>query len=99
MLYRTLLQVNADVAEMKTVLRHLLAMSMEFRADNANDASLAVTKPSSNDALPTLNMVELERMAIDAAMRKANGNRREAANILGISTRTLYRKLDEFGIE
>jgi transcriptional regulator with GAF, ATPase, and Fis domain len=99
MLYRTLLQVNTDVAEMKTVLRHLLAMSMEFRADSAADGSLAVSKHGDGGTLPTLNMVELERMAIDAAMRKANGNRREAADVLGISTRTLYRKLEEFGIE
>ncbi len=99
MLYRTLLQVNTDVAEMKTVLRHLLAMSMDFRADAAAGDALAVSGQRNNDALPTLNMIELERMAIDAAMRKANGNRREAADILGISTRTLYRKLEEFGIE
>jgi len=97
MLYRTLLQVNNDVAEIKTVLRHLLAMSMDFQSGAAQGTSVAVAAHTSG-GLPTLNMVELERMAIDAAMRSSGGNRRQAAEALGISLRTLYRKLEEFGI-
>lgn len=97
MLYRTLLQVNNDVAEIKTVLRHLLAMSMDFQSGAAQGTSVAVAGNTSG-GLPTLNMVELERMAIDAAMRSSGGNRRQAAEALGISLRTLYRKLEEFGI-
>ncbi|MBU8869844.1 MAG: sigma-54 dependent transcriptional regulator [Gemmatimonadales bacterium] len=39
-----------------------------------------------------------ERTLIEAALRSAEGNRRKAANKLGISERTLYRKIKLFGL-
>jgi len=39
-----------------------------------------------------------ERRALEKALRKAGGNRTTAARILGISRRTLYYKLDEYGL-
>jgi DNA-binding NtrC family response regulator len=35
-------------------------------------------------------------MAIQAALRDTGGNRRKAAELLGIGERTLYRKLREY---
>jgi DNA-binding NtrC family response regulator len=46
---------------------------------------------------PGMTMQEMERAAIEAALREANGNRRRAAEMLGIGERTLYRKLKEYG--
>ena len=44
--------------------------------------------------------VELaERQAITAALGAAAGNRREAAKALGVSLRTLFYKMDRYGIE
>src|SRR5437867_798011 len=45
---------------------------------------------------PGMTMSDVERAAIDAALRETHGNRRKAAEILGIGERTLYRKLKEF---
>jgi len=39
-----------------------------------------------------------ERQAITAALSAANGNRREAAKRLGVSLRTLFYKIDRYGI-
>jgi len=45
-------------------------------------------------------MVErAEREAITAALRGAGGNRREAAKRLGVSLRTLFYKIDRYGLE
>jgi DNA-binding NtrC family response regulator len=44
-------------------------------------------------------MEDLEREAIGAALREARGNRRRAAEMLGIGERTLYRKLKEYHLE
>jgi DNA-binding NtrC family response regulator len=45
---------------------------------------------------PGVTMAEIERSAIESALRDANGNRRKAAEVLGIGERTLYRKLREY---
>jgi DNA-binding NtrC family response regulator len=47
---------------------------------------------------PGMTMAEIERAAIEAALRERRGNRRKAAEMLGIGERTLYRKLQEYHI-
>ena len=44
------------------------------------------------------NIEEGERSVIQEALRQTNGNKAKAAEALGISTRTLYRKLEKFAI-
>jgi DNA-binding NtrC family response regulator len=48
---------------------------------------------------PGMKMEDLEREAISAALLHSRGNRRRAAEMLGIGERTLYRKLKEYEIE
>jgi len=40
-----------------------------------------------------------ERRAIEKALSKSNGNRNLAARLLGISRRSVYYKLQEYGLE
>ncbi|MGH7624473.1 MAG: sigma-54 interaction domain-containing protein [Gemmatimonadaceae bacterium] len=47
---------------------------------------------------PGMTMAEIERSAIEAALRETRGNRRKAAELLGIGERTLYRKLKEYDL-
>jgi len=58
----------------------------------------AIAKSSSNgtEKLPTLD--ELERNHIRLALQSSGGHRGNAARILGISERNLYRKLRELGL-
>jgi transcriptional regulator with PAS, ATPase and Fis domain len=44
------------------------------------------------------NIEEGERSVIEEALRQTNGNKARAASALGISTRTLYRKLEKFAL-
>jgi DNA-binding NtrC family response regulator len=46
-----------------------------------------------------LNLHDLEAWAIGEALRQAHGNKSRAAQMLGISRDTLYRKLHEFGMQ
>jgi len=41
----------------------------------------------------------LEEEAITRSLRYFNNNRRKTAKSLGMSERTLYRKIEEFGLE
>jgi len=42
---------------------------------------------------------EAERQAVKAALERSFGNRTQAARLLGVSRRTLYNKLHEYGLE
>ena len=42
---------------------------------------------------------EAEKAKILATLKEAGGNRTRAAKMLGISRRTIYRKLDEYAAE
>jgi DNA-binding NtrC family response regulator len=45
-----------------------------------------------------MRMTDVERAAIQAALEETRGNRRKAAEHLGIGERTLYRKIKEYGL-
>ncbi len=45
-----------------------------------------------------MTMADVEKRAIEAALLEHHGNRRKAAEVLGIGERTLYRKIKAFGL-
>ncbi|MBI2795056.1 MAG: sigma-54-dependent Fis family transcriptional regulator [Ignavibacteria bacterium] len=109
-LYRTLLQLAGDVSEMKNVLRHLLSLTFEHQGNGVASTPMNTETPpgkkteeesiSSSESLSSdLNLGRIERVAIEMALRRTQGSRREAARLLGISERTLYRKIDEYNLQ
>ena len=46
-----------------------------------------------------MTMADVEKAAIEAALREYRGNRRRAAEVLGIGERTLYRKIKAYHLE
>ena len=46
-----------------------------------------------------LNLNDLSRAMLEKALERNNGNRKKAAQELGISDRTLYRRLKQYGME
>jgi DNA-binding NtrC family response regulator len=47
---------------------------------------------------PGTKMSDIERQVIEAALKETRGNRRRAAEMLGIGERTLYRKIKEYQV-
>jgi len=47
---------------------------------------------------PVLSLREMERQAIEAALRRTQGNMKEAASVLGIDRSTLYEKIKKYEI-
>ena len=47
----------------------------------------------------SLNLTDLSRQMLEKALERNGGNRKRAAQELGISDRTLYRRLKQYGLE
>ncbi len=66
----------------------------------AGPAVAAVRDPSEKaDTDEILSLEEMERRLIEKALKKYNGHRKKVAEMLGISERTLYRKIKAYNLE
>ena len=52
-----------------------------------------------DNAVGELTLEEVEQEIIEKTLKKLNANRRKTAKALNISERTLYRKINEYGID
>ena len=78
-------------------LRNVLERAVVLRAwEPIREGDLGLA-PASGAASP-LDRVHREREALLAALRRTGGRREEAARLLGISVRTLYYRLKQWGI-
>ena len=46
-----------------------------------------------------LNLNDISKQMLEKALERNHGNRRKAAQELGISDRTLYRRLKQYGLD
>jgi DNA-binding NtrC family response regulator len=65
----------------------------------AEPASTPTEAPGVVVFRPGMTIEDMERQAIQAALTEVRGNRRKAAELLGIGERTLYRKIARYGLE
>lgn len=87
-----------NVRELRNTIEKMVVLSAGGVLDVAD-----VPDPMRAPALPVLSATgtlgENEKAQILAVLKEVGGNRTEAARKLGISRRTLYRKLDEYARE
>lgn len=74
-------------------------------AVSPDTGSASAATPAIQDAVAeeikeseTLNLDDIGRQTVVKALEKNGGNRKEAARQLGISTRTLYRRIKQYGL-
>ncbi|MBI5076454.1 MAG: sigma-54-dependent Fis family transcriptional regulator [Nitrospirae bacterium] len=83
-----------NVRELQNVLHRAALLCKDdviTPADLPSDLSLSVSAP-------TRNLEEMEKGHIMAVLREAGGHKGRAAEMLGIDPKTLYRKLQSYGI-
>ncbi len=92
-----------NVRELKNCIE---AMVVTARGDVLDAADLpphvaAAPAPAGETTgiLPGMPMDDVERIHITATLEMTRGNREEAARLLKIGERTLYRKLDKYGLK
>lgn len=84
-----------------------VARRADFWHDNEPEATVSRRQPSAveveaeeigNDN-ETLNLDDLGRQMVEKALDRNDGNRKKAAQELGISDRTLYRRIKRYGLD
>jgi DNA-binding NtrC family response regulator len=91
MIYASVLALHRDVREILDILRGP-------QAAHPWDGLKEVRTDLEREEGAPINLTQLERTAIQEVLSRHVGNRRRAAEELGISERTLYRKIKEYGL-
>jgi DNA-binding NtrC family response regulator len=103
-IFRSLVELKLQVEELRRRLDDRPASHrVEVIEVDPHGAPLAAVEapPSLEEPVlyrPGMSMADVERAAIEAALKETRGNRRKAAEVLGIGERTLYRKLKSYAL-
>ena len=77
--------------EVHPVVRHHAVTLNPLPIEDAEAEEIAESK--------SLNLNDFERKMVEEALEKNGGNRKKAARDLGISDRTLYRRIRQYGLD
>ena len=105
-LIQFILQYNwpGNVAQLRSMLEGMVILSSEKILDISHVprdflSTSAVISAGKLNIIPGIPMVEYEKEIIRENLKTSSGNREKCAKILGISERTLYRKIKEYDLE
>ena len=95
-------EITSKAVELRTTLSPIdINTTKEHVANNrtANNTSVEYAEAEEVSEMENLNINDISRQIIEKALERNHGNRKKAANELGISDRTLYRKLKQYDLE
>ena len=114
-LYKVLFDMRKDITELRKTVdeltsgqipattplaqQHITPIKATTVIDYDNTQDAEVEYLQEKPANDNLSLIDKENEVIIKALRKYNGKRKEAAKELGISERTLYRKIKEYNIQ
>jgi DNA-binding NtrC family response regulator len=90
---------NVPMTEATPVAHPVVAISEYPKKEDPSTRDNAHIEDTEEYVEETLSLEDMEKDVIKKALEKHRGKRKEAANELKISERTLYRKIKEYGIE
>jgi DNA-binding NtrC family response regulator len=95
-----------NVRELRNLVERcvILTSGNEIDVGDLELSPLAVSTPSLGNETPAadtplMSLAESEKRLIIAALKSVQGNRNKAADILKIHRTTLYKKVEEYGLE
>nr|AOE13232.1 ATPase AAA [uncultured bacterium] len=109
-LYKVLFDMKRDLTELKKITfdlmqkqgnTEIMQMANPTLFKETDDTSILINQNNKSGLIEveeSLSLFEQEKRLIEKSLLKHKGKRKDAAAELGISERTLYRKLKEFGL-
>lgn len=99
LLYQALVGLGRQVNELRQLLISALGGGSSPLAVRTSppQADWGNLNPS-QEIIQPVTLDDVEREAIERALTEVHGNRKKAAQLLGIGERTLYRKIDKYGL-
>lgn len=86
--------IESNTPQMPTVIGREATQPFEQTAQDADAEEIKADEESES-----LNLNDLGRQMVEKALEKNDGNRKKAAQELGISDRTLYRRIKQYGLD
>ncbi len=98
------LPLPGNVRELENILQRALILAGEGTVETAQVEGPPVVEPSNllkGFEIPDEGLVleEVEKALIRKALAKAGGNKSKAAELLGLTRRTLYSRMERYGIQ
>jgi DNA-binding NtrC family response regulator len=87
-----------NIRELSHCIERAVILSQNGQPDFADFCIHTNSLHKNHDSKPTYNLQELEKDAVKKAIREAQGNYSKAAELLGISRKTLYNKISKYGL-
>mgnify|MGYP006124567017 CR=1 FL=1 len=109
-LYKVLFDMKRDLTELKKITFDLIKKDGDTESlqsinptifEKSTDINILTEQKNDTAAIEieeSLSLFDQEKKLIEKSLLKHRGKRKDAASELGISERTLYRKLKEFGL-
>jgi|GEM_PF-4940943 len=94
LIFRTLLEIKSDLNIIK---KFIIDIYSDKDAPPVYGSNVKDILTSEREIVPTEELSEKDEILL--TLKKHRGNRRRAAEELNISERTLYRKIEKYGIE
>ena len=86
---------KGNIRELKNIIERAVILTEE---EELTPTLLPFTKNQTTDTIENLSMASIEKQHIQKLLSQTQGNKAEAAKLLGIGLTTLYRKLEEYKI-
>jgi two-component system, NtrC family, nitrogen regulation response regulator GlnG len=89
LMFQAIMALTNEVVSLKQLIER------ELNRARVPDSEIHQTSPAYN----SVNVDDVERDLVTRALGESDGNRKKAAKLLGIGERTLYRKIDKYGLK
>jgi DNA-binding NtrC family response regulator len=94
LIYQAILSLRSEIINLRKAMSGQGELKPEYRIEP--EGSIWPGQIREVEATNNFSIEEMEKDLIERTLRYTRGNRKKAAELLGIGERTLYRKLDKY---